>query len=256
MVLIRKRLFFVLSIFLALPFVSAAIDTSFISEGIKNGIEVFKSIFTPLIEAVLGTSYFEEYFFEKSILLFFLFVVYRAVFNQVPAFRDNRAVGTVVAAVISIISVRYMSANQMVMGVFLPASALGIVTPIILFFAAAFYLCYFLNLQAAGRKLVWILFAISLAVVAYKSELGDTMSAIYMCAIVVAGLLLIFDTSIHRYFYLHQAVNRFAGNARLKAVAALQAEYLSLVNVNTNEANRRKRDIIHELNTLGASLNN
>ena len=66
-------------------------------------------------------------------------------------------------------------------------------------------------------------------------------------------LVFIFDKGIHRYFKSWE-ISAFYKGANERTIAALQAEYLHIVNVDTPTAQSRRNSIVRQLRALGADV--
>ena len=79
------------------------------------------------------------------------------------------------------------------------------------------------------------------------------MDSIYFWTAVALLLLMFFDKKIHYYFAAHE-LNIFYRGANAGTIAGLQAEYLTILNVDTTQAETRRNAIEARLTALHASL--
>src|SRR3989344_1754128 len=150
-----KREILFLTAFIALfSFVclSSAYSSGELSNDIRNGFEYLKAFYIPILEIILGDSAFNDLFFIKVLLLVLTFVVVRAVLSRVPTFKDNKPVIFIVALIVSILSIRYMTDIQIVKGVLMSYDTLGIaITTIIPFIVWFFFVEKGVQSSAARR---------------------------------------------------------------------------------------------------------
>ena len=83
--------------------------------------------------------------------------------------------------------------------------------------------------------------------------MSEISNWIYIASIGALVLAFMFDREIHRYFAVHE-LNVFLGKANQRAAAALQAEYMNILHVDTPQAKSRRTDIENQLRQMGASL--
>jgi len=166
-------------------------------------IEIWQSIFIPILSTLFGTYYGDTYLFTKFLILILLFVVIRVILLQIDMFKSNKTIVWIVAGVISLIAVRYMSELQVIQGVLIPTGALGVALMTILPFLLFFYFIQKSGMAAPGRRLSWIIFGICfLAIWLTRDNLPSVLNQIYLWTFVAIVLALIFDRSIHTYFEL------------------------------------------------------
>jgi len=209
----------------------------------------------PIFIILIGPYSTNEFFLQKCLLLILMFVIINTILKKVKPFKKQAGVSFVIAGVISIISIRFMSDNQFINGILLPYGALGIALVTILPFMVWFYFIHATKMSGVGRRLSWILFGIifiSLFILRYP-ELSPFTRNIYWAVLAGGVLAFVFDRGIQRYFFAHE-LNLFYRGAASKAVASLQAEYMEILNVNTPEAQTRRDSIEENLRRLGAGV--
>jgi len=247
---------FVMVVFVFLPLASAqgAIGQQ-VSEAITSAIGAGKSVANPILSALMGTTESDEFFFAKVLLLILLFVIISVVLNNIQLFKYRKGVAFTVSIVISILAVRFIQENQLTKGILLPYGTLGVALTTILPFLIFFYFVHVTNMGGGGRRIAWIFFAITFIILwSYKySELGPITNQIYLWTLIAIGVVFIFDKNIHYYFKTHE-MSIFYRNARDRHLAALQAEYLNIINLDTPEAERRRKQIEEQARRLGHDI--
>jgi len=245
----------VLSILVITPFISAAQGDFFYEAQatIRPVIDSILGILNPFLEVAVGDYSTSQFFFAKVLLFILLFVVLSSIMKELPRIGDNKAVANIVSLIISILAVRFMSENQLILGVLLPYGTLGIAITTIIPFMAFFYFLHASKMGGAGRKLAWGFFIIVFFVLwnARYEQLDPLGNRIYGWGLVLMIAVLIFDKSVHRYFS-DVETNRFVKQANEGLAARLQGEYQDLVNVQSKEAERRRKAIRKTLRRLGA----
>lgn len=256
-------LFFLTILFLS--FVSAATPTyssSFITDSVQKALNIFVEAVSPIFDALLGSytggySNFteSEIFFIRVLLLIILFVFVYIGTKSVPKLGDNKGVVFIIAAAVSIIAVRFMSSTELFFGILLPYGTMGVAITTLVPFIIFFYFLHSTKAGTLGRRLGWLFFGIVFVSlwVTKADQLSETSNYIYTASAIALILVFVFDREIHRYFALHE-VNIFLKKSSQKAVAALQAEYMTLIHVNSPESKARRDDIKTQLQSLGANL--
>lgn len=247
-------LFFFLAVLGILPIVSAqSINDQIFTVG-KQAIDAITSFARPFFEVILGEYSTSDLFLQKSLFLILLFVVLNAAAKAIPNLGRQKAASTVVALIVSILAVRFIS-DKMFQGILISYGTIGIALTTILPFLAFFYFVHVVNMGGLGRRLMWMFFGI-VFVALFISRFGKIEPVgqwIYILGIVLIVLAFMFDKGIHRYFFLHE-LNVFYRGAANKTVAALQAEYMNIVSLDTPQANARRTAIEARLRALGANV--
>lgn len=239
-----------------LPAVSAQID---FRGGLEEIMRNFEDILTPIFEALLDTSS-GEYFFAKILLLLLLFIVIFTILKETPFLGDNRGVALLVAAIISVLSIRYLPTDQFVEWIVLPYTTLG--TAIAVFFPYVIYL-FFVHRSIPGtpaRQAAWVVFGVVFGVLwlfKAKGDYTDTIQLINLaglCAIIVAIVL---DRNIHRAFEQWGLSRAMAGIEDEAKSVALQKyrEALERYNIDSTSFNRRNlKNARKRLKRLGVRI--
>ena len=242
-----------LSLFLilaSLPFASAQYFS--IEEGMRQFVEGMQELFTPLFEGLLGTSSYDDFFFAKILMFFLLFIVLFAVMKKVELFEKMKGVGPLIALIISLLAVRYISEEGFFAGILLPYGALGIAVLTFLPFLIYFWFVHKSVKTGLGRRVAWILYAIVFVFLwgSRSSDISTESNWIYFTTLIIMFIVFAFDKTFKSYFRTHE-IGKFKLAAHEKAIASLQSEYLDLINVDTAVARNRLRTIESQLKGLG-----
>jgi hypothetical protein len=196
-----------------------------------------------------------EIFFAKVLLLILLVLVINVVLKNTPIFKDRGGIGFIVAAIISIFAVRYMSQNQLILGVLLPYGVLGVAITTIIPFLIFFYFTHTTVKSGFMRRLMWVVFGIVFLVlwISRADKINEVGNWIYGLTTAAIILSLIFDKSVKRYFGTHELAVWRRG-AHSKVIAGLQSEYLNILHVDSTQAERRRNAIERHLLRLGGRV--
>jgi hypothetical protein len=261
----KRAMISILVLFLFLtPFVYAATPNYAYSlqDGAVKLIDMITATLSPIFNAVigdytgnLGDFSASEVFFIRILIFIILFVVINASAKKIPLFERNNLVVFIISLSVSIIAVRFMSKSELIIGVLLPYGTLGVVITTILPFLIFFYLLHKIDATSISRRLAWGLFGtVFLAIwISKSSQLSDLSNWIYVGVLILVVLVFLTDRGIHRYFALHEN-SIFYRKAKNKTAAALQEEYLRILNLDTPDAKNRRRDIEDQLRKLGARV--
>lgn len=191
---------------MAMPFVSAyglAID---ISRGPEMVINFVKDFTSPFFAALLNTSAYSEFFFAKVLLLILVFVVVYYVLRQSEFLGIQRQKGVllIITSVVSILAMRYLPENDLINGILLPYNTLGLAITIFLPFLIYFFFVEKSVQSGGGRRFAWIIYMVIFGIlwISRHSRLSKVGNYIYLAGLIVALFILMFDTSIHKYFQL------------------------------------------------------
>jgi hypothetical protein len=227
-----------------------------VKDVIGSTIDAGLAIFSPLFEVIIGDYSTSEFFLAKVLLLLLLFVVINAALRQSKVFKKSPSVNKIVALIISILGIRFISDNQLIRGILLPYGTAGVAVTVIAPFVAFFYLIYTTKLGGFGRRAAWTAFGIVFAVF-WASRTGGGLPSefnwIFGLITTAIILALIFDRGIKGYFKSHE-MSSFKRGLNTKTIAKLQAEYLNILHVDTHDAENRRDDIEHKLRSLGSNI--
>lgn len=229
----KKRLLIILSLLILnqiLPFISAYgsffLDLRQGSEQVIQGIEDFA---TPFFQVLLGTGY-DNYFFSKILLFLLLFAVLMTILERVPLFEGKGGVKFIVSAVISILSARYISDNQIIETIILPYSVLAIAIYNALVLLIFGYFIHDVIKSPAGRRVGWGLYlAIFLGTWYDRYEsLSQGANRAYLIFALIIGLGIAFDPIIQKYIGLEEMKNARQAGLRNR-ITMLQAQHNHLL---------------------------
>ena len=172
---------------------------------INEGIQIFRDVFGPFFEAVLGVSQFDANFFALVLLLVLLFVVIYALLIRINTIMhvslfENRAVAFLVALIVSVLSVRFLPTDW-VGAILLPYGGMGISIAVLLPLIIFGLFVHFTLQSGSARRMAWLFFAIVFVGLWIKrrAEVGD-FGWIYGVGIAMVLVNILFDRQIHRYF--------------------------------------------------------
>ena len=222
---------------------------------VRPVIDSVLGLLNPFLEAIIGDYSTNEFFFTKVLLLILLFAIISTILTKVPRLEDNLPVAYIVSFIVSIFAVRFMSENQFILGILLPYGTLGIAITIIIPFIVFFYFVHSTGMTSGTRKLAWGLFAIVFFVLwnSRYNELSKLANKIYGWSLVMVIGILLFDKAIHRYF-VDVETNKFVKKANEALAARWQAEYQEIIDVQSHEAEHRRKAIRKQLKKLGAQV--
>lgn len=245
---------FLVFIFLAIIVAGLVTAAPDFSSAASDIIRWMQDIFGPFFHAIIGENS-TDFFFAKILILMLLFFVINLILRRVPLFERQAFVAFIIAAVISIIAVRFISENSFTMGIILPYATTGIVIGTILPILVIFMFVHWTGIGGAGRRLTWVLVGVTLLVlgIAFSDKIPDNLEWIYWIMFVIVIIFLIFDKGIHSYFRVWE-MSAFYRGANERTIAALQAEFLNILHVDTPIASRRRATIARQLRDLGAAL--
>jgi len=257
----KRFILFVGLIFLITSsFLVSAQSSPFFGVDLRQGAEQFvglvKDFVTPFFEVILGDYSSSEFFFTKVLFVLLLFFVINVLLARLPLFQDKRFVAVIIAIIVSIIAIRFISENEMTRGLLLPYGTLGAALLVALPFIIWFVGVQLLGVGPMGRRLLWGLFGIIFVGIwlsLRSSGIDSLTDTVYKAVFVLIIAALIFDKAIHRYFAAWE-LSPFYRGANQRAIAALQAEYLNIINVQSPQASARRRAIERQLRSIGGSI--
>jgi len=139
--------------------------------------------------------------FAKSLLFILLYVILFAISSKIPLTRDGPAwIKFVLAFAVAILATRTISAD-MIAGILLPYTAMGISMSVIIPFILMFYFLHEMVTSRIIRKFGWIFFAIVMfgLWMSRSSEIG-TMNHMYLWFTIISLVLLTLDGTIHKFW--------------------------------------------------------
>jgi len=194
----KKRLIFllfILGLVIGTGFVSAQ-NFDGILRGMENGIGF-------LFGDVGGGG--GEIAFIKLMVFLLLFAVINTVLRRVPQFRERVGIVFLISIVVAIISVRYMTSENLINFIWLPYGTLGVMISVLLPFIIGFYFIEGFD-SSVLRKIAWSAFAVIFVALAYfrwpdfaaqtASGIKFNLAWLYVAIAVLSGLLMLFDRNI------------------------------------------------------------
>jgi len=168
---------------------------------VETGLDFFKSNYGPFFAALLGTSSFDEFLFAKILAFFLLFAIIWMVLQKIDLFGNNRPILFTIAAIVSILSIRFMGENQFLIGVLLPYGVLG--AAILVFLPLLIYWTFIQTSIPGGmfRRLAWIIYFLFFLIMTIMrwEEISDPIKWVYTAGMVFVLLNILFDRTIHSY---------------------------------------------------------
>ncbi len=188
-----------------LPFVSAYTSFGDVGSFVQNVIQSIQQIGTPIFSSLFGSYSSDEFLFSKILLFILLFVVIKVGVKATPKLGERNFVVNIIALVVSLFAVRYISENQLTQGILLPYGTLGVALVTLLPFVIYFFFVEKSVTTSTGRKIAWMLFIIIFAVLwfnrATSSEgLPVVSNYLYMSVVLLGVFLFFFDKGVQKYF--------------------------------------------------------
>jgi len=202
-----------------------------LGQGVRQIIDQSVNFLAPIFEVVLGDYSGSEFFFTKVLLLILLFAIIYFVLERTPLFEGKRGIVYIIALIISVIAIRFISENQLVNMILLPYGTLGIALTTILPFLIFAYFIHTTDMPGIGRKLSWLFFGIIFFILwVYKADgIGEIGNQIYFWTMLAMVIMLIFDKRIHAYFK-GLDVKKFEQEAHDNEIVNLQNQLGQIIN--------------------------
>lgn len=219
--------------------------------------EVFDSILgilAPILEGVIGDYSSSEFFFAKVLLLVLLIVIINFVLKKAIFKKKDKNLAMLVAVIVSILAIRFISENQLITGILLPYGTIGVALTAIIPFLIFFYFIYMTKMGSFGRRISWAFFGIVFFALWFsRSDLSPVMNQIYGWTMFAIVLAFLFDKRFRRYFKTWEA-NQFFKSDDERTIASLQAEYYNISDVDTPEAESRREFLKRRIKELKGKL--
>ncbi|MEK6871266.1 MAG: hypothetical protein AABX16_00005 [Nanoarchaeota archaeon] len=205
--------------------------------------EASASIFGPIFGHNIG----DEFLFAKILLFILLFTITFMALKHVSFLEDKKSILTVVAAIVGILSVRYLEPNALITAILLPYGALGGAITIFLPLLVYFYFIHTTVESPVVRRFAWFVYA-AILIFFWFNQFGSLGSAnwIYILSFVFIGINFLFDKTLHSYFGL-TALEHWRTRAEDARIASLQGQYDQIRDVQSKHADRRRREIMRDL---------
>jgi hypothetical protein len=248
----KGSVFLLLAMVVMIPFVSAG-PIEIVTDVVTSTINAALAVFGPIFDKIMGDNNAQgDVVFAKFLFLILLTVIINLVLQRIPIFKGRAGLGLIIALIVSILAVRFMTTSNVLQGVLLPYGALGIAITMGLPFILFFYFIHTMGVTGFMRRLLWIFYAVIFLVLwAYRySDIDDVSNTIFTLIFIAISIAFIFDKSIKRYFGTHE-IGKFKANMNNKVIAALQSEYYNILHVDTPQAHQRREYIERKLRQLG-----
>ena len=223
---------------------------------VNAGAPVLELLFGGYTESV-GDMSSGEMLFLKFLLFILMFVVIQAVLKKVDLFKNNLAVVGIISIAIPLISIRFMSANQLIYMVLPSYGALGIALTTILPFFVFFFFIHNTGMGSVGRKVSWAFFIIIFLVLWSNrtEEIGDIGNQIYFWTMIGMILIVWQDKRIHSYLEIGKFKKAFKTTDNA-AAAALLTEYhnIKISGVKSPYTDARLKELEKQAKDLGIRL--
>ena len=196
----------------AMPFASA-LDARSISESV---IRFYEDFLGPIFAALFGQYNTTDFLFAKVLLFFLLIFVIYFILKKSHIFGHKKGLITLVSIIVSLLALRYLPENDLINGILLPYSVLGIALTTFLPFLIYFFFVHKSDFGAFGRRIAWVLYGaifIALLITRWK-DVSPTSEWIYISGIALVALSLLWDKSVHNYFYESKLKRALSGSTR------------------------------------------
>lgn len=219
-----------------------------------KAVDGLSGILRPIMSGLLGASDDTDFLYAKSIVFIFLLTLICTIVRKIPTFGDNKFIVFVLGATSSLIAVRFITPEKF-SALLLPTDGLTLAlflgVPIML----TFFALHLMNVPGFGRRFVLGLIMIAYLILGFSrwNEIPTDLGLFYLAAVVLVLLMIWLDKGLHGYFRKWE-IDKFYMNANERTIAALQAEYLNIVSVDTAAARSRRTAIATQLNALGGTL--
>ncbi|MBM3230436.1 hypothetical protein FJZ22_02145 [Candidatus Pacearchaeota archaeon] len=212
------------------------------------------NILKPLMSALVGESNDPDFLYAKSIVFIFLLTLICTIVRKIPTLGDNKLVVFVLGATSSLIAVRYITPERF-SALLLPTDGLTLALFLGIPVMLTFFALHLMDVPAFGRRFVLglITFAYLVLGISRWGEIPNEFVWFYLSAVVFILIMIMFDKGVHGYFKKWE-IDKFYIGAKERTIAALQAEYLNIINVNTTAGKNRRAAIEAELIRLGSNI--
>lgn len=226
-------------------------SSNFIYDNVAKAIDIVTQTATPFFEIILGQGQTSQFFLAKIMLLIIVFIIAYFALRFVPLFDsdDKKWAAILVAAVVSILAIRYIPENDFINGIILPYTTLGIAITTLLPFIIYFFFVENAVPGTFGRRVAWAVYGVIFGVMWYMRQ-GDLASGNTIYAIGAALILLafIFDKTIHGYFGLVkvQKAERNINDEHIVKLLNLYSDAKKSYEQTGNEAAERRMKFLKE----------
>lgn len=236
---------------ISLKIVSAADSSVYINQFISW----IESTFGVFFGAVVGAGTSTDFLFAKILLLILLFCVVFTVLTRITLFSGKRGIAFIVAAIVSVLAVRYLQETDFIKGILLPYGALGGAVTIFLPLLVYFFFVHDNLPGSFGRRAGWIVYG-AFFITFWAMREGEIGNAnwLYTLGVVFVILSFIFDRSIHAYFEYgnwERARDNIDRSARLRLLEDLDRARRLGTRRDIDRVLRRAREMNFDYGDLG-----
>ena len=248
--------------------VSAQSPFESIAEGLGGLISTLIDALEPILKAVLGDVGGDDLFFTKVLLFIIVLSIVWVALEKVDLFSDYEFIHWILAIVVSILSVRFLTDESWIQTILLPYSTLGIVVtafaPFIIWFA-------FVNIglkeqPSIIRRFLWIAFAVVFVAIwsvrwteFQNATTGFNASNIYFWIFGLSLLMAIFDGTISKAWHKIQ-LKKYGAKFNRTMITKLKADLATLNTAYTGSMMSHKNyqkqwdTIVKQITDLGGSM--
>jgi hypothetical protein len=175
-------------------------------EGVRQLAEGLGEIIVILIQfisdTILNINSFDEYLFAKILLFSIILLVVYTVIKKNTIFggSNNKPIQWIISSAVAILSIRYIS-DEFIEVILLQygtlAIGIGMFLPLMIFF----FFLHQSELGPFGRRIGWIVYGVSfMALWIFRYEEIGAANMLYWIGLAIVLFLILFDSSIHKYF--------------------------------------------------------
>lgn len=205
-------------VFLSLILISGFVSAQSVGQSVEGFLNDFSAAISPIARFILGSDSGFGFFGESNavlsgdnlavkLLVFLLVFIFAAAgVRNIPIFQEKPASSFLVAAIISIIGVRFITTEALVDLIWLPTTTFTVALTSIIPFIIFFFLIEGFDSRVL-RKFSWSTYLVIFLyfAISRRDELnvvGGTFSAawIYLIIAALSGALIFFDRDIHAMF--------------------------------------------------------
>lgn len=223
------------------------------SQYVSKFIKWTEDTYGVFFAALFGVNTIDEYLFAKILLFLIIFAVSFMSLKRVAVFEERRSILFIISLCVSILAVRYLGPENFVRAILLPYGALGGAISIFLPLLIYFMFVHTSVTGGFGRRAAWFIYGVVFILLWATQEYMGTANWIYILGLGFIFINFLFDRSIHNYFEL-TALSAWRERVQDAHIARLQAEYQQIRNVNTMQADRRRREIERQLRRVNAHI--
>ena len=234
-----------------IPSVFAFFDLSDPRSVIEDVIQGIKDVGTPIFSTLFGIYQSDEFLFVKALLFILLFIIIRVGVSAVPKLGDQKGVVNIVALVVSLIAVRFISENDITKGILLPYGTLGVALATLIPFLIYFFFVEKTISSGIGRKMAWLLFIVIFTFIwilriSSPGELSNVANYMYLSVIALGVILFLFDRHVKKYFDMRANYDH-TRNVLERRIALLQSDYDRIASVDSDAARNQRKILLRQI---------